>query len=305
MPLILPELGVYVPDPKPIRDCAFPDCPHRQRGYEGHKMKVCAKCRYVRYCSKDCQRSHWRTHKSRCIPPGPYLSPTTWFWTYEGVFRWMAVEHLRLHGPDSQLHSKSLSLTVVHGKQALGQDWPSDFLLHTIHALRGSSADRRRSAQIQSEGGLGAISMSVTFTNTLNGFGPTSFMYFDFPDPVNPDYKYAPRDRVDGLVRATCNGLISLDQVEQQIIDLSGKCEGKGDVGWELLVEVRKLKAFAGDPDRQRLRADLAGRVATARQMGSKITVDEILSNVKEDEENGQAGETDVAENIAEPEEED
>ncbi len=141
--------------------------------------------------------------------PEPYLSPTTWFQvcqpvavlldcnqylgqTYKGVFCWMAVEHLCLHGPNSQLHSKLLSLTVVHGKQAPKPDWPSDFLLHIIHVLCESSANYRQSTQIQLEGRLGAILMSVTFTNTLNGLGPTLFMYFDFPEPINPDYKYAP-----------------------------------------------------------------------------------------------------------------
>ncbi len=213
----------------------------------------------------------------------------------------MAVEHLRLYSPDLQLHSKLLSLIVVYGKQALGQDWPSDFLLHTIHFLLPTAVDPHKFNQIL---------MSVTFTNTLNGLGPMSFMYFDFPEPINPDYKYALRDCVDGLVRATCNGLISLDQVEQQIIDLSGKCKGNGDMGLNLLVQVRKLKAFAGDPEGQRLRADVAGHVATAQQMGLKITVDKILLNVNEDardREKDQVSKMDgtVTQNIAELKEED
>ena len=30
-------------------------------------IKVCANCRAVRYCSKDCQRRHWKEgHKAKC-----------------------------------------------------------------------------------------------------------------------------------------------------------------------------------------------------------------------------------------------
>ncbi|KAH7911468.1 hypothetical protein BJ138DRAFT_1150559 [Hygrophoropsis aurantiaca] len=32
------------------------------------KTKQCGRCRTVRYCSPECQRAHWKTHKLRCIP---------------------------------------------------------------------------------------------------------------------------------------------------------------------------------------------------------------------------------------------
>jgi hypothetical protein len=32
----------------------------------GAAFKKCARCKAVRYCSKDCQRTHWPVHKASC-----------------------------------------------------------------------------------------------------------------------------------------------------------------------------------------------------------------------------------------------
>ncbi|KAJ3484461.1 hypothetical protein NLI96_g5628 [Meripilus lineatus] len=37
-------------------------------GKEGVSLKQCGKCHSARYCSVECQRSHWRTHKKTCKP---------------------------------------------------------------------------------------------------------------------------------------------------------------------------------------------------------------------------------------------
>ena len=34
--------------------------------YTGKKLKVCSKCYTIYYCSKDCQKNHWNTHKVTC-----------------------------------------------------------------------------------------------------------------------------------------------------------------------------------------------------------------------------------------------
>ena len=35
-------------------------------GAGGSKLKVCARCRAVRYCSAACQKAHWSAHRRVC-----------------------------------------------------------------------------------------------------------------------------------------------------------------------------------------------------------------------------------------------
>ncbi|KAM5540758.1 hypothetical protein V8D89_005402 [Ganoderma adspersum] len=45
-------------------------------GEEATALKFCVACHAIRYCSKDCQRSHWFIHKTRCIPFSPESTVT-------------------------------------------------------------------------------------------------------------------------------------------------------------------------------------------------------------------------------------
>lgn len=36
---------------------------------QGRKFKACAVCKVVRYCSKECQKRHWKMHKVGCRVP--------------------------------------------------------------------------------------------------------------------------------------------------------------------------------------------------------------------------------------------
>ena len=38
-------------------------------GKSNPKMNVCSKCKVAKYCSKECQKSHWKQHKSTCTTP--------------------------------------------------------------------------------------------------------------------------------------------------------------------------------------------------------------------------------------------
>jgi splicing suppressor protein 51 len=64
-----------VDDPQQCANCA-------KAGTTEHALKRCAKCKTTLYCSRDCQKSHWKTHKKVCasnaahatINAGPSLS---------------------------------------------------------------------------------------------------------------------------------------------------------------------------------------------------------------------------------------
>ncbi|KAJ1474731.1 hypothetical protein T484DRAFT_1831228 [Baffinella frigidus] len=42
------------------------------------KSKSCAKCRSVAYCSADCQKADWQTHKTTCKPCAQYVVDQVW-----------------------------------------------------------------------------------------------------------------------------------------------------------------------------------------------------------------------------------
>ena len=84
---VFPALGVRVPsvpceflgpdpdNPAPPRagTCSWwwnPEVEHEdcaQCGFEFPNLLKCAGCRKLAYCSKSCQKRHWKQHRSRCI----------------------------------------------------------------------------------------------------------------------------------------------------------------------------------------------------------------------------------------------
>ncbi|GMH58370.1 hypothetical protein TrST_g998 [Triparma strigata] len=51
--------------------CGFPGCTEPA-------PLMCSRCKEVRYCSKEHQKTHWKFHKKLCAPPGEKISwPTT------------------------------------------------------------------------------------------------------------------------------------------------------------------------------------------------------------------------------------
>lgn len=41
-------------------------CAECLKSREVHPLLRCSKCKYVFYCSKNCQKSHWTLHKKEC-----------------------------------------------------------------------------------------------------------------------------------------------------------------------------------------------------------------------------------------------
>jgi len=47
--------------------CANTECPLRLLGYRADlTLKMCSRCKMVRYCSEECQKRHWKLHKMDC-----------------------------------------------------------------------------------------------------------------------------------------------------------------------------------------------------------------------------------------------
>ncbi|TFY77154.1 hypothetical protein EWM64_g6857 [Hericium alpestre] len=42
-------------------------CSYCQKVYGRANLRKCSKCKFVRYCSKDCQAKAWPTHKASCV----------------------------------------------------------------------------------------------------------------------------------------------------------------------------------------------------------------------------------------------
>ena len=79
-------------------------------------MKRCAGCQHAFYCSKTCQRGHWRRHKPNCIPPDSSLhelSSACWSDLFPSppVARDYGFDNLRLYHGDVLLPN---GLTAEH-----------------------------------------------------------------------------------------------------------------------------------------------------------------------------------------------
>ncbi|KAJ7250656.1 hypothetical protein C8J57DRAFT_1354490 [Mycena rebaudengoi] len=167
MPLLVNSaLGFLfkIEDDKPEKVCQWTECPNTKSGYKDSKMPMCARCKLVRYCSKECQRGDWCHHKKYCNTP-PLLDIGAWMEEYNDLFRWTLIEALRLRSNPSNILKYDLWIQVVkHGRMMNGIS-PSPFAIDLATPLTwediekyGGGADistAQKSAKIISEGGIG------------------------------------------------------------------------------------------------------------------------------------------------------
>ncbi|KAK0184741.1 hypothetical protein F5146DRAFT_1168657 [Armillaria mellea] len=190
--------------------------------------------------------------------------PSEWIHKYEGTFRWAAIEAFRLH-TNYVPKGKGLEVIIFEGA-AIGPNL-ADFLVGSCKVcdlekvIPGYQADHdltvSLSRDIRKRGRIGAV--TVVFSFWKNSDSPRSSIRedFHFREPRKGNYKYMPRDRWEAMVKVTCNGRTSPDEIETKIHSLSNRgCNREGDIGWGLLQEIKKLKvasesetSMLGDPE--------------------------------------------------------
>ncbi|KAF9068333.1 hypothetical protein BDP27DRAFT_1327471 [Rhodocollybia butyracea] len=224
-----PDLRLRIQGKNPERNCEHRLCPRRNSGYEGRKMKVCAKCHHVRYCSKECQKENWRVHKMICKKFEPIADYTGWMEKYDSLFRWAAKEAFRIHASDDIFHN-ILEITATYSDRVpahLGTT-PSPFYIITAKVLPLTSelsgvpvlifADLERSLEIHSKGGIGRANLLFNFLE--NPFTATTKSVLrpyriDFTDPPIPGYTHS----IDwkSLLIGLVNGKISVTDISPRV----------------------------------------------------------------------------------------
>ncbi|KAJ7736040.1 hypothetical protein DFH07DRAFT_927907 [Mycena maculata] len=137
MPIIDSRYGIYIEDPKPVKVCQWTDCPDATVEYRDSKtkMKMCARCNVVRYCSKKCQRSDWPEHKLYFQIP-PIMDIGEWMtWLNIALFRWTLIEALNLRTEPSNILKYGLWVQITRMDRLVKGIAPSPFVVESTSVL--------------------------------------------------------------------------------------------------------------------------------------------------------------------------
>ncbi len=63
-------MSVIHPITSTPRICQGPDCPRAREA-----SKACSRCKSIWYCSVECQKAHWSTHKPKCLAGRAQVQP--------------------------------------------------------------------------------------------------------------------------------------------------------------------------------------------------------------------------------------
>ncbi|KAJ7162826.1 hypothetical protein C8R46DRAFT_1101625 [Mycena filopes] len=222
------RLGVFVADSdeKPEKICQWVDCPE---GDKPRDMKVCPKCKGVRYCSRACQKSDWRQHKLYCALP-PLVDPSAWMRTYYDTFRWALAEGFRLRTDPTNLQKFVVWVEVKRlPRMANGGLSPSPFAVdfmgtiafedlakYTGHALTPSAS---RNAAIQAEGGIGE---GIVLFRVPAGKAGSMFLTQYHAISEIPQGVDGPPDLWKALARGIINGDIPISSLSHMVKDGDG-----------------------------------------------------------------------------------
>ena len=96
--------------------CYNPDCPLPDRKSERCKLRHCTKCCQANYCSIECQRADWKSHKKTCVD-----------WSSKNKTDADILEVLA----DTQCHEKITDIAAM--SKALAQEWSEKAEKHCTH----------------------------------------------------------------------------------------------------------------------------------------------------------------------------
>ncbi|KAF5382301.1 hypothetical protein D9757_008455 [Collybiopsis confluens] len=229
-----PDYGIHVQESNPVRDCAYQACFRRNVGYEGRKLKMCAKCKNVRYCSNECQKAHWVEHKERCKPYQTVIDYTGWMKEHDWLLRWIATEALRVNTTDDILN-KFVNVWATYSDRVPASmgDVPYPFFIIRAMVVSNDSMDGKtviipgisekdfqESKEIRARGGCGRACfmfnfMEDPFNNPSNTTLICKSHQIDLTDPpvAGRTHSLGWQSLFSGIV----NGKISLVDLSKRI----------------------------------------------------------------------------------------
>ncbi|KAL0949833.1 hypothetical protein HGRIS_009868 [Hohenbuehelia grisea] len=232
MPIVDKELGVYIKDAKPDKYCNWRECPNHTYDEEINgkiTMKKCAKCEFVRYCSKACQRKDWPSHKPMCRVYN--LDISDWTAHHKETFKWAAKEALNAYSTTrSKTTTHLLIIDAIRSDFSGAMITPEPFVLLNADIMPFSNvadlglppgildADAKKSREILSEGGLGMVVLVFRVHQRNLSSGITfKIQRHELYETPNDDYSHL--QGWASFLRNTINHRLRADDLQVQSIE--------------------------------------------------------------------------------------